>query len=198
VFISDFAIKRPIVTVTTMIAIVVFGIFALFKTDVDEFPDIQQPIVRVAVPEPGASPGQVGREVVDRMEEQFNSISGIDQITSTSTDGFAQIVDGEHAMASSLTNPFQTDVPAELGWYIEKGLSKSPADRFQSVAEMSEQLERVMAGAFPVQCPVTFVKRVGNEGLRFVDRHKLLALIGTLLTIVVLGAGVVDLVTRIL
>jgi HAE1 family hydrophobic/amphiphilic exporter-1 len=92
VFISDFAIKRPIVTVTTMIAIVVFGIFALFKTDVDEFPDIQQPIVLVAVPYPGASPGQVEREVVDRMEEQFNSISGIDQITSTSTDGFAQIV----------------------------------------------------------------------------------------------------------
>jgi HAE1 family hydrophobic/amphiphilic exporter-1 len=92
VFISDFAIKRPIVTVTTMIAIVVFGIFALIKTDVDEFPDIQQPIVLVAVPYPGASPGQVEREVVDRMEEQFNAISGIDQITSTSTDGFAQII----------------------------------------------------------------------------------------------------------
>jgi HAE1 family hydrophobic/amphiphilic exporter-1 len=92
VFISDFAIKQPIVTVTTMIAIVAFGIYALFKTDVDEFPDIQQPIVLVAVPYPGASPGQVEREVVDRMEEQFNAISGIDQITSTSTDGFAQIV----------------------------------------------------------------------------------------------------------
>jgi hydrophobic/amphiphilic exporter-1 (mainly G- bacteria), HAE1 family len=92
VFISDFAIKRPIVTVTTMIAIVAFGIYALFKTDVDEFPDIQQPIVLVAVPYPGASPAQVEREVVDRMEEQFNAISGIDQITSTSTDGFAQIV----------------------------------------------------------------------------------------------------------
>ncbi len=91
-FISDFAIKRPIVTVTTMIAIVAFGIYALFKTDVDEFPDIQQPIVLVAVPYPGASPGQVEREVVDRMEEQFNAISGIDQITSTSTDGFAQII----------------------------------------------------------------------------------------------------------
>jgi HAE1 family hydrophobic/amphiphilic exporter-1 len=58
VFISDFAIKRPIVTVTTMIAIVVFGIFALFKTDVDEFPDIQQPIVLVAVPRGVARPGR--------------------------------------------------------------------------------------------------------------------------------------------
>jgi hydrophobic/amphiphilic exporter-1 (mainly G- bacteria), HAE1 family len=92
VFISDFAIKRPIVTVVVMIALVVFGIFALLKTDVDEYPDIEQPIVFVAVPYPGAAPSQVEREVVDRMEEQFNAISGIDQISSTSTDGFAQII----------------------------------------------------------------------------------------------------------
>ena len=91
-FISDFAIKRPIVTVVTMVALVVFGIFALVKTDVDEFPDIANPIVFVGVPYPGASPGQVEREVVDRMEEAIQGLNGIDQITSTSTDGFAQII----------------------------------------------------------------------------------------------------------
>ena len=91
-FISDFAIKRPIVTVVIMVALVIFGLFAAFRTDVDELPDIQQPIVFVAVPYPGASPDQVEREVVDRMEEAFQGLNGIDQITSTSTDGFAQII----------------------------------------------------------------------------------------------------------
>ncbi|MEO6863872.1 MAG: efflux RND transporter permease subunit [Gemmatimonadaceae bacterium] len=91
-FISDFAIKRPIVTVVIMVALVIFGLFAAFNTDVDELPDIQQPIVFVAVPYPGASPDQVEREVVDRMEEAFQGLNGIDQITSTSTDGFAQII----------------------------------------------------------------------------------------------------------
>jgi len=38
--ISDFAIKRPIVTVTVMLALVVFGLFSLFRLDTDEFPDI--------------------------------------------------------------------------------------------------------------------------------------------------------------
>lgn len=90
--ISDFAIRRPVVTVVTMIALVVFGLFSLFSLDVDEFPDISNPVVVVAVPYPGASPEQVEREVVERMEEAFNSISGLDQITSTSTDGFAQII----------------------------------------------------------------------------------------------------------
>ena len=91
-FVSDFAIRRPIITVVVMLALVVFGIFALIRTDVDEFPDINAPIVFVAIPYPGASPGQVEREVIDRMEEQFNAISGIDQIVSKATNGFAQII----------------------------------------------------------------------------------------------------------
>ena len=91
-FISDFAIKRPIITIVTMIALVVFGIVALWRLDTDEFPDISAPIVFVGVAYPGASPDQVEREVVDRLEDQFSSIAGLDQLNSTSTDGFAQIV----------------------------------------------------------------------------------------------------------
>jgi len=89
--ISDFAIKRPVVTIVVMMALVIFGVFSLLSLDVDEFPDLTNPIIFVAIPYPGASPGQVEREVVERMEEAFNSISGIDKITSQSLDGFAQI-----------------------------------------------------------------------------------------------------------
>src|SRR5262245_14314862 len=91
-FLSDFAIRRPIVTVVTMIALVMFGVVALKSLQVDEYPDISAPVVFVAVPYPGASPEQVEREVVDRMEEAFGSISGIDQIDSKATDGFASII----------------------------------------------------------------------------------------------------------
>ncbi len=90
--ISDFAIKRPVVTVVAMLALVVFGLFALLRLDVDEFPDLTNPIVFVAVPYPGASPAQVEREVVERMEEAFGGLSGIDEIRSTSLDGFASII----------------------------------------------------------------------------------------------------------
>ena len=90
--ISDFAIKRPIITVVSMLILVIFGIFALVNLEVDEFPDLTNPIVFVAVPYPGASPSQVEREVVERMEEAFSALSGVDEITSTSLDGFAQII----------------------------------------------------------------------------------------------------------
>ena len=42
--ISDFAIKRPIVTVVSMLALVVFGLIALGKLQTDEFPDIAPPL----------------------------------------------------------------------------------------------------------------------------------------------------------
>ncbi|HEX5725355.1 MAG TPA: efflux RND transporter permease subunit [Longimicrobiaceae bacterium] len=91
-FISDFAIKRPVITVVSMLALVVFGIFALFNLDTDEYPEIQPPFVTVSVPYPGASPDIVEREVVEPVEEAIAGISGVDEITSNSLDGFAFIL----------------------------------------------------------------------------------------------------------
>jgi HAE1 family hydrophobic/amphiphilic exporter-1 len=90
-FISDFAIKRPMVTVVTILALVVFGLFSLAQLQTDEFPDIQQPIVNVAVPYPGASPDVVEREVLDRLEEAISGISGVDRMQGSAQDGFANI-----------------------------------------------------------------------------------------------------------
>jgi HAE1 family hydrophobic/amphiphilic exporter-1 len=91
-FISDFAIKRPIITVVTMVALVVFGLFALLRLQTDEFPDIQNPIVNVSVPYPGASPDVVEREVLDPIEEAIAGISGVDKIQGSASDGFASIL----------------------------------------------------------------------------------------------------------
>ena len=91
-FISDFAIKRPVITVVTMLALVVFGVAALLQLDTDEFPDVEPPIVALAIPYPGASPDAVEREVVEPIEEVISGISGVDQVTSNSLDSFATII----------------------------------------------------------------------------------------------------------
>ena len=93
-FISDFAIKRPIVTITTMVALVAFGIAALINLQTDEFPDIQQPIIGVTIVYPGASPETVEREIVEPIEEAFSSISGLDwpKTQASATDGLAQFI----------------------------------------------------------------------------------------------------------
>ena len=90
--ISDFAIKRPLVTIVAMLALTVFGIFALIQLQTDEFPDVQQPIVVTQIIYPGASPEQVEREILEPIEESIQSISGVNQITGEARDGFAQII----------------------------------------------------------------------------------------------------------
>jgi serine/threonine-protein kinase len=102
----------------------------------------------------------------------------------------AAIADGDHVNASRTSHPHQTPVPAELGWFVERGLAKDPAQRFQSTGEMLADLYQVLGGHFAVQCPVTFMKRVGGEGVRFADRHPLLCMVGlaTLVSLVAFGA----------
>jgi HAE1 family hydrophobic/amphiphilic exporter-1 len=91
-FISDFAIKRPLITVVSMLALVGFGLVALFQLQTDEFPEVQPPIVLTTVIYPGASPEQVEREVLDPIEEAIQSISGVKSINGEARDGFAQII----------------------------------------------------------------------------------------------------------
>ncbi len=90
-FISNYAIKKPIITTVVMVALVVFGLIALARLHTDEFPEVTAPVVNVAIIYPGASPGVVERELINPLEEAFRAISGVDQINSTAVDGFANI-----------------------------------------------------------------------------------------------------------
>ena len=91
-YISDTAITRPVLTVVSIVALVVFGVAALLQLDTDEFPEIDAPIVVIAVPYPGASPDVVEREVIEPIEEVVSGISGVDRMTSSSLDGFGNVI----------------------------------------------------------------------------------------------------------
>ena len=91
-FISDFAIKRPLITVVSMLALVVFGIFALMKLKTDEFPDVAPPFVSVGIVYPGASPEIVEKQILDPVEEQIQAISGVKQVMGKAYDGYALIL----------------------------------------------------------------------------------------------------------
>ncbi len=90
-FISDFAIKRPLVTVVAMLTLAAAGVVALTQLQTDEFPEVQPPIVLTTIVYPGASPGQVEREILEPVEEAIQSISGVKSINGEARDGFAQI-----------------------------------------------------------------------------------------------------------
>ena len=90
--ISDFAIKRPLITVVAMVAMVIFGTFALFKLKTDEFPDVAPPWLTVGIVYPGASPEVVESEVLKPVEEQIGSIAGVKRIMGKAYDGYSMLM----------------------------------------------------------------------------------------------------------
>jgi hydrophobe/amphiphile efflux-1 (HAE1) family protein len=90
-WISNFSIRNPIVTVVSMLVMVVFGAIALLLLNTDEYPEVNPPLINISIPYPGASPEGVEREIINPLEESFASISGVDNIRSTAMDGFALI-----------------------------------------------------------------------------------------------------------
>jgi serine/threonine-protein kinase len=99
------------------------------------------------------------------------------------------------ALASS---PHQTPVPAELAWFVAKGMAKDPAQRFASVDAMMEALRHQMEGRFEVKCQRTLIKRGFHEVLRFVDGHPYLVIIGSTAMASLMVASVVHWVLRVL
>jgi len=131
-FISDFAIKRPLVTVVAMVALALFGLVALLKLKTDEFPDVQPPFVTVGVPYPGASPDGVEKEILDPIEEQITAIAGVKQVSSKAYDGFGNIL-VEFQFGKNLTEATQeirdaisgirSDLPGEMKEPVVKKFS---------------------------------------------------------------------------
>lgn len=90
--ISDVAIRRPVFTTMLMFGLIVLGIFSFRRLPIDQFPDVDIPVVAVQTTYIGASPETVEREVTRRLEEAFNPVEGVDRITSISLEGVSQVI----------------------------------------------------------------------------------------------------------
>src|SRR5690606_39754204 len=76
---SGLAIRRPVFTTMMMVGLVVLGIFGYNRLPIDEFPEVDIPVVVVQTIYPGASPETIEREVTQRLEEAFNPVEGVDR-----------------------------------------------------------------------------------------------------------------------
>jgi HAE1 family hydrophobic/amphiphilic exporter-1 len=89
---SGIAIRRPVFTTMFMVGLVVLGIFSFRRLSIDQFPEVDIPVVTVQTVYTGASPETIEREVTRRLEEAFNPVEGVDRITSISLEGVSQII----------------------------------------------------------------------------------------------------------
>ena len=101
-------------------------------------------------------------------------------------------------IALTATAPGAGSYPAELVHFVKKGLHKDIAARYQNVDEMLTVLHAIQEGRVPVQCHVTFTKRMFREGGRFVDRNPNLAFLGLLAAVGTFFTGVAMIVASVI
>ena len=86
------SLKNPVLATMLMLAFVVLGVFSYQRLKVDQFPNIEFPVVVVTVEYPGASPEIVESEVTKKIEESVNSVAGINALTSRSYEGTSVVI----------------------------------------------------------------------------------------------------------
>ncbi|MEZ0314560.1 MAG: efflux RND transporter permease subunit [Myxococcota bacterium] len=91
-WLSNISIKRPIFATVLMLTIVVVGITGASQLGVDRFPDVDFPMIVVLTRQTGASPQEIETEITDKIEEAVNTIAGIDDLRSISSDGVSQVI----------------------------------------------------------------------------------------------------------
>jgi HAE1 family hydrophobic/amphiphilic exporter-1 len=86
------SLANPVLATMMMLVFVVLGVFSYQRLQVDQFPDIDLPVVVVSTEYPGASPAIVESEVTQKIEEGVNAIAGISTLTSRSYEGVSLVI----------------------------------------------------------------------------------------------------------
>src|SRR4030095_13150785 len=89
--ISEFCIRHPVATTLMSAAWVVSGIFAYMFLPVAALPRTEFPVINVSASLPGASPDTMANAVATPLIQQFSTISRIDTISATSSQGSVSI-----------------------------------------------------------------------------------------------------------
>jgi HAE1 family hydrophobic/amphiphilic exporter-1 len=93
-WLAALCVKRPVFASVLILALTVVGAFAFGQLGIDRFPTVDFPTIVVTTRLPGAAPEQVESEVTDIVEEAVNTISGLDTLSSVSSEGTSQVIVG--------------------------------------------------------------------------------------------------------
>ena len=91
-WLAALSVRRPVFASVLIIALTVVGAFSFTQLGLDRFPKVDFPTVVVTTRLPGAAPEEVETEITDKIEEAVNTISGIDELRSTSSEGVSMVV----------------------------------------------------------------------------------------------------------
>ncbi|HEY3281688.1 MAG TPA: efflux RND transporter permease subunit [Armatimonadota bacterium] len=85
------SVKRPVVATVLILVLIVVGLASVSRLGVDRFPNMDFPIVTVMTTLKGATPEEMETQVTEEIEKQVNTVSGIDTLTSSSSEGVSVV-----------------------------------------------------------------------------------------------------------
>ncbi|MBY0466739.1 MAG: efflux RND transporter permease subunit, partial [Burkholderiales bacterium] len=89
---TQVSLRNPVFATMVMLAFVVMGLFSIQRLQVDQFPNIDFPVVVITTEYPGAAPEIVETEVTQKVEEAVNTIAGINALTSRSYESQSVVI----------------------------------------------------------------------------------------------------------
>ena len=90
-WLAEISVKRPVFASVLVLSLAVVGVFAYFRLGVDLFPKVDFPMITVTTRQSGAAPEEIETEITDKIERAVNTIAGIDELRSVSTEGVSQV-----------------------------------------------------------------------------------------------------------
>jgi len=88
---AEVCVRRPVFATMLIAALTVVGGVSFFGLGVDRYPRVDLPVVSVTTVNPGATPESIETEITDRIEAAVNTVWGIDELRSTSTEGQSRV-----------------------------------------------------------------------------------------------------------
>ena len=130
-------IERPVMTTLVVAAMVIFGVYGYSNLPVSDLPNVDFPTISVMASLPGADPDTMASSVATPLENQFSTIQGIDQMTSTSIQGQTSI-NLQFSLDRTLDGAAQ-DVQSAIsaaGHFLPKALPQQPTFRKVNPADL--------------------------------------------------------------
>lgn len=89
---AEICVRRPVFATVIVLSLVVVGWFAYLQLGLDRFPKVDIPTITISTRLVGAAPEEIETDITDKIEESVNTISGIDQLQSISSEGTSQVI----------------------------------------------------------------------------------------------------------
>ncbi len=164
-WIADLSIRKPVMTVMAIGSLMLMGYVSIDRLGVDLFPKVEFPYIAVKTVLEGAAPGVIETEVTDPLEEEINSIAGIQNLNSVSTDSFSLVM-------TEFELDEDPDVKAqEVRNKVDMAISKLPLDAETPIVQKMDPdadpiVSIMISGDLPIRDLTEYADKVVKERLQ--------------------------------